>query len=352
MARTEYLENEPWHHHWLLREEDPTSLVNTDWLETDQLLQEPGYTNVDEATGIRWTYGGSRYQDFDNAGEYNSIPLIVHRVNTDNWIGSDFHDQPDVLALGCSYTEGLGLPYNFTWHSIAASIADLHINTIGRSGQNAAQQLFGMFGHNKHFAPPKSVWMLTPPLERFWAPVKTDIRETITLNYKPDFRTFPDPTQNTPYMHQPIHGAKNFYPIDLASHSNLVAIETLINYTAAHNIELKLTSWADSCLSTLERLYPQHVMARHDLPWIHKHGFEHPESSKKCDCGLEPQNQYQYDFWNHGADVHPRHRRPHPGFHYHCHVAELFLDRKLSNTDIESIVPFWAGTDIEQQITR
>lgn len=348
-SETEYLKNEPWHRHWELREDDPTSIVNTDWLETDPLFDEPGWVHTDEETGIRWSYGGSWYAQYDLPHEQYAIPGVVHQVNSDNWIGENFHPNPDILALGCSISNGLGLPHNFTWPHLLGYINNMTVNVIARQGQSLAQQVFGMFAHNKKYGAPEKLCVLVPPLERFWAPVLTDRRETIGLQYQPDIKTFGSPTSNQPYQHEPIYGYKSFYPVDLAGHSNLVAAEITINYAEAHFINLEITSWADATLLSLERLYPSNILERHPLDWVHNHR-EHIDDSKQCSCDLKPQNKWQDDFWHAAKDDDPRHHRPHPGLHYQLHLTEVFLGRRLSADDYAHIKPFWADTNIEHHI--
>ncbi len=318
---------------WIARLGDSTLISNTDWPYSPHHA-EPSELAIDHESGIRWSTDASGLPHREK---------IAYQYNSHGLIGPELHDAPDTVTLGCSMTNGIGVPHDFTWPQIVAHLTGEKVNNIAEHGQSASQQTFSLFGHNAKLAPPKKIHFLVPALDRLY--FLTSERQSTTIHYNPSDRTYTNPSSGKPYVYQSIDGQTSLLPIDLAIHQNLLAVEQLILYCRAHNIELNINSWSKPALESLVMLYPELNILGHSEYWVQDGSPKHIEDSRQCKCGLRPQNQYQESFWSMGKDA-----APHPGLHMQIHWAELFLGVEIRNTDIKHIEPFWCGTNIENQI--
>ena len=94
---------------------------------------------------------------------------ITYTINnrTSHRVRSPEHDykEYDVLALGCSFTFGVGLPYEQCWPGMLEDKTGLRVKNAGRGGAgltDCVQQLYRCF--DEHV--PKYVCVLKPPSPR------------------------------------------------------------------------------------------------------------------------------------------------------------------------------------------
>ena len=103
------------------------SLANQtlEWLPTDtketfeQLMQEPVHQQYFAAKG--WDRNGA----------------ITYKINSEGFRCEEFDDQPCLLALGCSYTLGSGLPVECTWPSLVGRALNLPVANLAWMGHSA-----------------------------------------------------------------------------------------------------------------------------------------------------------------------------------------------------------------------
>ena len=72
----------------------------------------------------------------------------------------------NLVALGCSYTMGLGLPVHTVWPSLVASALGLQPYSLAWGGISA-DTCFRLADYWIPYLKPKLVVMLTPPMDRF-----------------------------------------------------------------------------------------------------------------------------------------------------------------------------------------
>jgi lysophospholipase L1-like esterase len=92
---------------------------------------------------------------------------ISYRINSAGFRCEEFDPlAPNLLALGCSYTIGLGLPLQDLWPSLVGQALQLRVCNLGWGGVSADT----CYRLAEYWIPcirPRLVVMLTPPVDRF-----------------------------------------------------------------------------------------------------------------------------------------------------------------------------------------
>jgi hypothetical protein len=143
-----------------------------DWMPTDtkenfeKLMQDPAHRKYFQDQG--WDQPGA----------------ITYKLNSEGFRCDDFDDTPCVVALGCSYTVGIGLPIEDIWPTLVGQALDLKVVNLAWGG-NAIDTCFRMANYWLPKLNPKLVCMLTPPKERIEL-VLTEQDEKVKDQYKSD----------------------------------------------------------------------------------------------------------------------------------------------------------------------
>jgi hypothetical protein len=125
-----------------------------DWLPTDtehyfkQAMQDPEHRAYFEALG--WHLPGA----------------ITYKINRHGFRCDEIVDgEPCVIALGCSYTAGIGLPIEVIWPTLVGQSLNMRVVNLSWGGLSADS----CFRLAEYWIPklrPKLVTMLTPPVAR------------------------------------------------------------------------------------------------------------------------------------------------------------------------------------------
>jgi len=124
-----------------------------EWLPTDtkenyeKLLQEPVHAKYFAELG--WDQPGS----------------ITYRINSDGFRADEFDSGPYMVALGCSYTVGIGLPDQATWPRLVATELGLSCANLAWGG-NSADTCYRLAEYWVPKLRPNYVCMLAPPRHR------------------------------------------------------------------------------------------------------------------------------------------------------------------------------------------
>lgn len=95
---------------------------------------------------------------------WDQIP-IEYSYNSHGFRCNEFDTRPCALALGCSFTEGTGLPLDMTWPSYLSDMIGLHIWNLGTGGA-AVDTVFRILDYYLDKLKPKLVFVLIPPKSR------------------------------------------------------------------------------------------------------------------------------------------------------------------------------------------
>lgn len=95
-----------------------------------------------------------------------SADCITYCYNTFGFRADEFDDRPAGIALGCSFTEGVGLPLGATWPAQLSSMLNQHIWNLGVSG-GALDTCYNLLEYYIDALKPKFVVICAPPVNRF-----------------------------------------------------------------------------------------------------------------------------------------------------------------------------------------
>lgn len=97
--------------------------------------------------------------------QYNWLDPIEYKYNNHGFRADAFDDRPAGLALGCSFTEGIGLPIDLTWVSMLSKMSNAYIWNLGVGG-SAFDTVFRLLDYYLLKFNPKFVCILVPPMNR------------------------------------------------------------------------------------------------------------------------------------------------------------------------------------------
>lgn len=102
---------------------------------------------------------------FEQQG-WNKPNAITYRINKFGFRSEDFSkDKPAMVALGCSFTLGTGLPIEDIWPTLVGKELGLKVYNLAWGG-NSADTCFRLAEYWLPQLQPKLVCMLTPPSSR------------------------------------------------------------------------------------------------------------------------------------------------------------------------------------------
>jgi len=116
--------------------------------------------------------------------EYYTPEKYFYKLNKNGYRSMDFDDQVDILAVGCSHTFGVGLPFEYTWPKIMNTLMpDKSIRNLSTPGMSLQSLITKIFNYIDQFKPPKAIVCLFPPYQRYSAyNSKKDMIETFYIN--------------------------------------------------------------------------------------------------------------------------------------------------------------------------
>ena len=91
---------------------------------------------------------------------------ISYTYNSNGFRDEEFDDRPCGIAIGCSLTEGIGLPAQSIWPSLLSEYTGIHVWNLG-SGGASIETVFRIFDYYVVKLNPQFVCILMPPLQRF-----------------------------------------------------------------------------------------------------------------------------------------------------------------------------------------
>ena len=153
-----------------------TYLANTVFDQT-QLDQPPYHYNVHYKNTVQ-LWNGMDTQERFNQHLNDSISAtflkklgwtsdnITYKFNSMGFRSDEFDDRPCGLAIGCSFTQGVGLPLDATWPCLLSTLTNTHVWNLG-SGGASIETVYRIFEYFVIKLSPKFVCILMPPPGRF-----------------------------------------------------------------------------------------------------------------------------------------------------------------------------------------
>jgi hypothetical protein len=138
------------------------------------------------------------------------FPLPVsYRINSSGFRGDDFIQHPDIMALGCSITFGVGMPEHLLWHSLLGNYTVANVSKPGAS----ADTCYRLAQYWIPVLKPKRLIYLEPPPGRFEI-----LRDKV---YLPEWCSYETPNGDSVWD----MWAKNMSNFELNYTKNLQAIQ-------------------------------------------------------------------------------------------------------------------------------
>lgn len=228
---------------------------------------------------------------------------IEYKLNSQGYRCNEFNNQ-EILVLGCSQTEGHGLPLELTWPYLISKKMNKDYINLAKGGEGAQAQITKAFQFFKEFYKPKYIFAVFP-MTRLEVPM-------IGVNSK-------NPTGNgiakgmfsnkkiKKYSKSP-HFIEEVLTEEFAIFYNILFIKMLIAYCESNDIKFVWTNYKDVSID-----FPS-------LKNLHSGYFEsfYLGDDIKEKCHLEFSNNQFFDY----AADHNYWPPGHFGFHKQIHIAE------------------------------
>jgi hypothetical protein len=218
-----------------------------------------------------------------------------------------------ILTLGCSQTEGHGMPIELTWPYLIAQKMNLGYVNLAKGGDGAQGQVTKAFQFFKEFYNPDYIFAAFP-LKRLEIPSATDIfysqnkrsnRKTFEHHPNEINRAIFDNRNLEKFSKMP-HFAEDVIPEEFVIFYNILFIRMLAQYCESNNIKFIWTLYE----------YP-HKTFNFEQPIEKYFKFDEIKKSiKKCHLELSDNT-----YFNQAADTY-KFPPGHWTFHQHIHVAE------------------------------
>ncbi len=233
---------------------------------------------------------------------------IEYNLNSYGYRCDEFKDQ-EILTLGCSQTEGHGLPIDLTWPYLISKKMNKNYINLAKGGEGAQSQVVKAFKFFEEFYHPKYIFAAFP-MARIDVPlIGLTTRNSNRSPMDPRLKTrFPEDNKNEgkikigkailnnglleKYSKAP-YKIESVLPEEFAFFYNILFIKILIQYCEANDIKLIWTDCKDIKLNTSS------------LKEFHNGYFESPYQNqpieKKCHSEFadNPFFHYaaDYDYW-------------------------------------------------------
>jgi len=291
-----------------------------------------------------------------NGNWEQASPLFASRSNSQKFVGYDFHKNPDIIALGCSVTAPVGIPYELSWPNIIGAQTGKKVNVIAFPGAGTQRIVTHLFAHIRNYGVPRSIFFLIPDFERVqlfqwtgrivpgglqrnWDCLNASYEET-DLYYQ-DPRNGGRGRTGKPLVFNDVFGRQFEIPVEVAITQVSIMLQVLINFCAISEIELKIASWHErtqygiSLIDDAEFIkIPFTATLSGTCGWCCVPTRSHITSGEFNDAMCHhPENNVQEALWLFGYDL----PNPHPGVHPHIHYAEMFLGHEVGQDLLRSI---------------
>jgi lysophospholipase L1-like esterase len=107
------------------------------------------------------------YREYFRAHGWLEPGSITYKINSQGFRSEEFtHNTDCIVALGCSFTVGIGLPIESTWPALVGQALGIKVYNLAWGG-NSADTCFRLAEYWVPRLKPKAVFMLAPPESRF-----------------------------------------------------------------------------------------------------------------------------------------------------------------------------------------
>lgn len=250
--------------------------------------------------------------------EKDALP-VKYMMNSHGYRCDEFNNQK-ILTLGCSQTEGHGLPVELTWPYLISKKMNAEYINLAKGGDGAQGQVTKTFQFFKDFYHPEYIFAVFP-LGRIEIPAIKDVFYSKNKQDKNFMFQENEITRAILHNHKlekfskMPHIAEDVLPEEFAIFYNILFIRMLSQYCKSNNIKFIWTYYKDTTTNILP--FGDSVDGYFDFDSYLD--FESFESNPALDCHTEFSD---HEFFTRAADF-KKFPPGHWGFHKQIHIAEV-----------------------------
>jgi len=271
---------------------------------------------------VYYSYGPEWHRSLVPGGHSGFLTNCYYRVNSDGMHWDEYVREPDILAVGCSVTAGVGLPYEFTWPNILRHVAGYSVNNVARPGASINTMVKSVVHHMKHYGIPKRIFMFIPDPMRYVFTIPAGFvsgyrgpRKEV-LYWNDEQNLYSDGAH--PFIWDDGSGVPHVPSPHFLVDANLHSLEILGYLCDLMNIDLVLNLNANPHVAQFQTM-----------------GYN---VTQNLQIDMQPPNRYLELFWKFGWDfVEGNSRTPHPGAEAHILCAGEFLQRPIKKEEIDTL---------------
>lgn len=241
----------------------------------------------------------------------DSVP-IEYKLNSHGYRCDEISNQ-EILTLGCSQTEGHGMPVDLTWPYLISKKMNKDYINLAKGGEGMQAQIVKAFQFFKEFYHPKYIFAVFP-ISRLEVPlVDFNVKNNIDIKLLESRENIGKAMLSNKLLEKfskSPHMAESVLPEEFAIFYNLLFLKIFIQYCESNNIKLLWTYYNDSNLE--EYSFKEFTDTYFESEYIN----QRIPTEKKCHLEFSDN-----PFFDHAADY--AYWPPgHWGFHEQMHVAE------------------------------
>ena len=230
-----------------------------------------------------------------------------------------FEKSSEMLAVGCSHSFGVGLPYNLAWPEVVSKELNIKYSNISKPGTSVMYQIINIFHYCQTFGNPKIILCMFPNFER--SRIFVD-NKTIYFNKEKEVEPQPSDIHTNALQDRPTFlklpvNKDELISEEQAFYYNNVFIFMLEQYCRSNGIKLIWSTWANH--NAFDEMF--------------KKTFEYYKSNELSllqnsvdDCYNHEDLREKYPkIFDVAADYYKG--NGHFGVHWHQHAAEFFIDK-------------------------
>jgi hypothetical protein len=259
-------------------------------------------------------------------GDQKKIKDVVYRINTNGFRTHNFKENTDekkiVLASGCSFTFGLGLPEKYSWPKILEDRLNENSNeylvyNLGWPGSGYFLTIKNIFSFIKKYGNPHSIFISFPNLNR-------------DVYYSKIEKKFKAQVVNISYVFKGNADMKDFV-INYDEGGNLIKTVSYMNalemFCNTNNIKLYWTTWCPVEADLMQDINFDNYFRSEKTLWNRLTNKKEAKNNKDYKDSLPDKF---LKFWEIAGD------KSHPGISWSYEQADMFF--KLYNDDLSDII--------------
>ena len=269
--------------------------------------------------------------------EQQNDNVNVYSYNSKKYRSPEFIKNPDVLAIGCSQTWGVGVPDEYVWTKLLADKLNMSYINLGVPGASTLEIVRLAMSYIELYGKPKYLVALVPDIRRLYTFINSYVNSVeegtnswgSLLNERDGLGSVFFPTLShiskkrqvealtTKFSKRP-HKMNEVLGYEVPASQGIMALEMLQRYCNAMSIELLISSWDDDTVDVYRGI---------KLENFYYLDYERDTIEDKAiyenSCHEDISGKHG-DTWYRGSDYRDGDSAGHIGIHRHIDYAELF----------------------------